>query len=106
MSRITYASTVRSIMYVMTSMRSDVVYSLEVMSRYQSDLDENHWKVVKTIFKYLKNTKDQWLIYGDTDLKLMKYTDSSFQSNRDDSKSISNYVFTINERTIFYKNFK
>ena len=28
-------------------------------STYQSNLDENHWKVVKTIFKYLRNTKDQ-----------------------------------------------
>ena len=60
MSRISYASTVGSIMYtIMTCTRPDVAYSLGVVSRYQFDPGENHWKVVKTILKYLKNTKDQ-----------------------------------------------
>ena len=42
MSRIPYASTVRSIMYAMTCMRLDVVYSLGVVSRYQSNSDEKY----------------------------------------------------------------
>jgi len=58
MSRVPYASAVGSIMYAMTCTRPDVAYSLGVVSRYQSDPDENHWKVVKTILKYLRNTKD------------------------------------------------
>ena len=41
-SRIPYALVVESIMYVMICMRSDVAYILGVVSRYQSDLDENH----------------------------------------------------------------
>ena len=59
MSRIPYTLVVGSIMYTMTYMRSDVTYSLGIVSRYQSDSDENHWKVVKIILKYLRNTKDQ-----------------------------------------------
>ena len=78
MSRILYASIVNSIMYVMTCTRSDVAYSLGVVSRYQFDPGENHWKVVKTILKYLRNTKDQWLMYGETDLKLMGFTNLAF----------------------------
>ena len=81
MSRILYVSTVGSIMYAMLCTRPDVVYSLGVISRYQSDPREVHWKVVKTILKYLRNTKDQWLIYGESDLKLMGYTNSSFMSD-------------------------
>ena len=65
-------------MYAMTCMRSDMVYSLGIVSRYQSDPGEIYWKVVKIILKYLRNTKDQWLVYGETDLKLMKFTDFSF----------------------------
>ena len=41
-SRILYASTVGSIMYAMTCTRLDMAYSLGVVSRYQSDLGENH----------------------------------------------------------------
>ena len=59
MSRVPYASKVGSIMYAIICTRVDVAYSLGVVSRYQFDLGEAHWKVVKTIFKYLKNTKDQ-----------------------------------------------
>ena len=106
MSGIPYASVVGSIMYVITCTRSNIVYSLDVVSRYQSNPDKNHWKIMKTIIKYLRNTKDQWLIYGDTDLKLMGYTDSSFQSDHDDSKSMSGYVFTLNGRVICWKSFK
>ena len=87
MSWVPYASTVGSIMYAVTCTRPDVAYSLSIMSRYQSDMGKNHWKVVKTILKYLRNTKDQWLINGESDLKLVGYTDSSFQSDYDDSKS-------------------
>ena len=42
MSRISYASIVESIMYAMMYTRSDVVYSLAIVSRYQFDLDENY----------------------------------------------------------------
>ena len=101
MSRVSYASTVDSIMYAMTCTRLDVAYSLSVMSRYQFDLDENHRKVVKTIHKYLRNTKDQLLIYGESNLKLVGYIDSSFQSYHDDSKSISGYVFTLNGGAVY-----
>ena len=78
MSRVPYASTVGFIMYAMTCTRADVAYSLGVVSRFQSDSGEAHWKVVKSILKYLRNTKDQWLVYGEPDLKLVGYTDSNF----------------------------
>ena len=42
MSRIPYASIVGSIIYAMTYMKRDVVYSLGVVSRYQSDPDEKY----------------------------------------------------------------
>ena len=78
MSRISYTSVVGSIMYVMICTRSDVAYSLKVVSKYQLDPDKNHWKVAKIILKYLRNTKDQWLVYRKLDLKLMGYIDFNF----------------------------
>ena len=62
--------------------------------------------MVKTILKYLRNTKDQCLIYGEPDLKLMGYTDSNFQSSRDDSKSVSGFVFVLNRGAIYWKSFQ
>ena len=51
---------------------------------------------MKNILKYLRRTKDIFLVYGGSDLKLESYSDSSFQSDPDDSKSTSGYVFTLN----------
>ena len=45
-------------------------------------------------------------MYGETDLKLVGFTDSSFQSDHDDSKSISSNIFILNGRVICRKSFK
>ena len=42
MSRVPYASVVGSIMYAMICTRADVVYSLGIVSRYQSNPGEAH----------------------------------------------------------------
>ena len=49
---------------------------------------------MKNILKYLRRIRDIFLIYDGSDLKLEGYTNSSFQSDLDDSKSISGYMFT------------
>ena len=51
---------------------------------------------MKNILKYLRRTKDIFLIYRGSELKLEGYTDSSFQTDPDDSKFISGYIFTLN----------
>ena len=51
---------------------------------------------MKNILKYLRRTKNIFLIYKDSNLKLEAYSDSSFQSDPDDSKSISGYIFILN----------
>ena len=55
---------------------------------------------MKNILKYLRRTKDIFLVYGGSDVKLEGYSDSSFQSDLDDSKSTSGYIFTLNGRAI------
>ena len=84
-------------MYAMISTRPDVSYALSVTSRYQSDPGEGHWTVVKNILKYLRRTKNVFLVYGcEEELIVTGYTDASFQIDKNDSKSQSGFVFTIN----------
>ncbi|KAI5419048.1 hypothetical protein KIW84_043303 [Lathyrus oleraceus] len=64
MNKIPYASAIRSIMYAMLCTRPDVSYALSATSRYQSDPGDAHWVAVKNILKYLRRTKDSFLIYG------------------------------------------
>ncbi|GJZ16011.1 hypothetical protein Tco_0551688 [Tanacetum coccineum] len=60
------------------------------MSRFQQNPSEIHWTAVKTILKYLRNTKDMVLVYGakpKIELKVSCYADASFQTDKDDTKS-------------------
>ena len=57
MNKVSYASAIGSIMYVMVCTRPDVSYTLSMTSRYQSNPGEGHWTAVKNIFKYLKRIK-------------------------------------------------
>ena len=76
-------------------------------SRYQGNPGESHWMTVKNILKYLRTTKDWALVYGgNIELCAKGYTDASFQTDRDDSKSQSGYVFTVNGAAVSWKSSK
>jgi len=107
MSTVPYASAIGSIMYAMISTRLDVSYALSVTSRYQFDPGESHWTAVKNILKYFRRTKDVFLVYGgEEEVIVTGYTDASFQTDKDDSKSQSGYVFTINGGAVSLKSSK
>src|SRR6185312_9393097 len=107
MSKVPYASAIGSIMYVMISTRPDVSYALTVMSKYQSDPGESHWTAVKNILKYLRRTKDVFLVYGgEAELVVTGYTDASFQPDKDDSKSQFGFMFKVNGGTVSWKSSK
>ena len=60
-------------------------------------LGVDHWTAVKNILKYLKRTKDMFLVYGgDKELVVNGYVDASFDTDPDDSKSQNGYVFILN----------
>ena len=86
MSKIPYASAIGSIMYDMLCTRPDVSYALSITSRYQSDPGESHWIAVKNIFKYLRRTKDIFLVFGGLEdgLVVNGYKNASFQSDKVD----------------------
>ncbi|KAK8694854.1 hypothetical protein V6N13_072398 [Hibiscus sabdariffa] len=63
MSQILYASTIGSIMYAVICTRPDLSYALSMTSRYQANPGKGHWTAVKNILKYLRRTKDVFLVY-------------------------------------------
>ena len=61
----------------------------------------DHWTAVKNFLKYLKGTKDMFLVYGgDKELIVNGYVDASFDTDPDDSKSQIRYVFTLNSGAV------
>ncbi|KAJ9538689.1 hypothetical protein OSB04_031422 [Centaurea solstitialis] len=108
MKLVPYASAIGSIMYAMLCTRPDVAYSVSVTSRYQQNPGEPHWVAVKNILKYLRRTKEMFLVFGgsEDEISVTGYSDASFQTDRDDFRSQSGYVFTLNGGAISWKSSK
>ncbi|KAJ9558542.1 hypothetical protein OSB04_013156 [Centaurea solstitialis] len=79
MKSIPYASAIGSIMYAMLCTRPDVAYSISVTSRYQQNPGEAHWVAVKNILKYMRRTKEMFLVFGgsEDEIGVTGYTDAS-----------------------------
>ncbi|GJZ14399.1 retrotransposon protein, putative, ty1-copia subclass [Tanacetum coccineum] len=70
---------------------------------------ESHWTAVKNILKYLRNTKDMFLVYGgnpEAELGVDCYCDAGFETDRDDIKSQTGYVFILNGGAVDWKSSK
>ena len=101
-----YVSAVRSLIYAMLSTRPDICYVVGVVSRFQSNLDPDHWIAMKHILKHLRRTKDYMLVYSGDDLKIYGYTDSDFQEDRDSRKSISCSLFSLGGAAVIWRSVK
>ncbi|GKB03145.1 hypothetical protein Tco_0831234, partial [Tanacetum coccineum] len=90
MQNVPYASVVGSIMYAVRCTRPDVAFVQNITSRFQQNPGEPHWTAVKTILKYLRNTKDMFLVYGrnpEAELRVDCYCNARFDTDRDEIKS-------------------
>ncbi|GKD60643.1 retrotransposon protein, putative, ty1-copia subclass [Tanacetum coccineum] len=63
MQNVPCASAVGSIMYVVRCTRPDVAFTQNITSRFQQNSGDLYWTNVKNILKYLRNTKDMFLVY-------------------------------------------
>ena len=89
--------------YAMLCTRPDVAYALSICSRYQADPGEKHWIPMKNILKYLRRTKEMFLVYGEGKYTMKGFMDASFQSDHDDFKSQSRFIFCLNGGAMSWK---
>ncbi|GJX23461.1 retrotransposon protein, putative, ty1-copia subclass [Tanacetum coccineum] len=95
MKNVPYASAVGSIMYAVRCTRPDVAFAQNLTSRFQQNPGELHWTAVKNILKYLRNTKDMFLVYGgnpEAELRVDCYCNAGFETDIDDMKSLTEYL--------------
>ncbi|GJV86884.1 hypothetical protein Tco_1530822 [Tanacetum coccineum] len=107
--KVPYASAVGSIMYAVSCIRPDVAFTQNITSRFQQNLGEEHWTAMKNILKYLRNTKDVFLVYGgnlEAGLRVTCYCDTEFETDKDYIKSHTGYVFVLNGGAVNWKSSK
>ena len=80
---------VGSLMYL-TASRPDIVFTVSLCARFQSDPRESHEAIIKRIFRYLKGTDNLCLWYPKKcDFTLVGYTDADYAGYLVDRKSTS-----------------
>ena len=84
-----YRDMIDSLLYLIAS-RSDIMFSVCMCTRYQSNFKKSHLNAVKRIFRYLKEIQNLGLWFSkQSSMDLIGYSDVDFAGCKLDRKSIS-----------------
>jgi hypothetical protein len=90
-----YRRAVGSLMYLAVGTRPDIAYAVQTLSRFVDNPGIAHWEAVKRTMRYLKGTRDWWLVYGGEAKDLVGYSDADGNMH-EDRHAISGYAFILN----------
>nr|GEU54522.1 retrotransposon protein, putative, Ty1-copia subclass [Tanacetum cinerariifolium] len=89
-----------------TSTRPDLAYAVSRLSRYMSNLSYAHWKAITRVLHYLRYNRDCGLHYDRHPAVIEEYSDANWISDIKDSRSTSEYVFTLGGAAISWMSSK
>jgi hypothetical protein len=105
MSKVPYREAIGSLNYCAVATRPDIAFSVSLLAQFMDNPGRTHWEAMKSVFRYLKGTKDWKLVYGTTKDGLEGYTDAD-GSSQEHRHAISGYVFLINGGAISWSSKK
>ena len=94
-----YSLMIESLMYAMIMTRSDLIYSLSVLSRYCFNSNSTHIKAAIRVLKYIKKTLN-YDIYYENKENLIKYINADYAETINDRRSIDDYAFFLSKNFI------
>lgn len=90
-----------SIIFSMVKTRPDIAYVTSLVSRFIKNPSYQFTKIIKTILKYLKESKNREIIYSKEEkLKIDGYSDSDWTGDKESQRFISKFIFILNGRLI------
>lgn len=69
---------VESLMYMDTAVRPDLAYTVSTLAMFMSAPEEEHWKALEHLFRYLVRAGNDFLTLGSDNINLTGYADASF----------------------------
>jgi hypothetical protein len=105
-SQLKYSQIIGCLMYITNCTRPDLACAVNKLSRFTSNPNEDHWKALNRVLRYLKFTMNLGLWYTRYPPVLEGYYDANWISNTKDSKATSGYVFTIGGVVVSWKSTK
>jgi len=102
-----YLSAIGALMYLANNTRPDIAFAVNLLARNSAAPTKRHWVGVKTVFRYLNDTKDLGLFYSrNQDPILLGYTDAGYLSDPHHGRSQTSFVFLQSGTTISWKSSK
>ena len=92
-----YREAVRSLVSLAAVSRPDIAHAVNSVSKYLSDHNATHWRVVKRIFTYLKGTSNYGIEYANSGSKaeLIGFSDANYAGDIEARRSTTGYVFCL-----------
>ena len=104
-----YESVIDSLMFAAIMTRSNIAYAMSIVSRYAESSESQHVKTINRILKYIKESLDLSIVYSRDSSRddfrndsLQDYCDSDHDEVIDDRRSITEWIFTLAEASIFW----
>jgi hypothetical protein len=93
-----YQHALGALMYPMLGTQPDLGYAIAALGHHTANPGLDHQRTLKCVFRYLKATSNQQLIFGHGVLNgstLLGYTDTDWASDVNNHKLTLGYVFTL-----------
>jgi len=99
MADVPYGNAVGALLYLATSTRPDISFTVATLCRFIANPGVKHWNAVKHLLRYLQGTKDARLVYRcdlfDPRNIFTAYCDADHAGNVDNGRSTGGYVLLI-----------
>ena len=97
-----YQQAIGCLTYLSTATRPDIAVAVNILSRFMSKPNKEHWSGVKRIFRYLKGTLDFGLKFSmnEGNAELIGFSDADWAGDLNTRHSTSGYIFQIGSSTV------
>ena len=98
-----YQQVIESLMYAAIHTHPDISFVLDWLSQYFNDSAEHHEQALKRLLWYICSTANLGIMYGPSGSQdLIRYSDSDYASDRQDQKSILDYVYMLEGESVLW----
>jgi hypothetical protein len=101
-----YSQIIGSRMYLASATRPDISFVVRKLSRFISNLGDDHWHALERILRYLKGTMSLGIHYTGYPTILEGYCDANWISDVDEIYATSGYVFSLGGGVVSWKSCK
>lgn len=98
-----YRQLVGSLMYLATSTRPDIMFTVSHLSQFCVANGPEHWKAGKRVLRYLQGTKDYGLKFVNNTQPLYGVVDADWGSNPNDRHSHTGYAYVLSGAAVSWE---